>query len=170
MQITHWWAHALGWGSVATLACAVVLIAVLFLAPYAFLNDYPADIGERAPEPTPTQRRSGTVGGIVFVLALITGITGVVWAWGASHPTARFFELALMALVVIALFVVFDIVLVDWLIICTWRPRRLVYPGTEGCAGWRDYGFHVKEQFRPRALLVLIGASALIGAIVWWLT
>lgn len=75
-----------------------------------------------------------------------------------------------MALVIATLFAIFDIVVIDWLIICTWRPRRLVYPGTEDCAGWRDYGFHVKEQLRPRALLVLLAASSAIGAVVWWLT
>lgn len=170
MAITDWWAHALGWGSVAVVACGAVLIAVEFAAPYAFLNDYPADIRERAPKPTAAQRRAGVVGGIAFVLALMAGIGGVVWTWGAAHPDAGFLELALMALVIATLFAIFDIVVIDWLIICTWRPRRLVYPGTEDCAGWRDYGFHVKEQLRPRALLVLLAASSAIGAVVWWLT
>lgn len=55
-----------------------------------------------------------------------------------------------------ALFAVLDILIVDWLIICTLRPRRLVYPGTEDCAGWHDYGFHVREQLRTRAV---VGAS-----------
>lgn len=59
---------------------------------------------------------------------------------------------------------------VDWLMICTWRPRRLVYPGTEDCAGWGDYGFHLREQLRPRAVAVLVGASAIIGLIVRLLT
>lgn len=54
--------------------------------------------------------------------------------------------------------------------ICTRRPRRLVYPGTEDCAGCRGYGFHVKEQLRPHAVLVLLVTSAAIGLVAWWLT
>lgn len=166
----EWWAHSFGLGSLAALACGAVLIAVEFIAPYAFLNDYPADIRERAPKPTPMQRRTGNIGGLVFVLTLFAGVSSVVWAWGATHPDAGFVELALMALVVFVLFAIFDIVVIDWLIICTVRPRRLVYPGTEHCAGWRDYRFHVEEQLRPRAVLVLMGASSLIGLLVWGLT
>lgn len=111
----EWWAHSFGWGSLAALACGAVLIAVEFIAPYAFLNDYPADIRERAPKPTPMQRRTGNIGGLVFVLTLFAGVSSVVWAWGATHPDAGFVELALMALVVFVLFAIFDIVVIDWL-------------------------------------------------------
>ena len=147
-----------------------MLITVEFFAPYAFLNDYPDDIRQRAPEPTPAQRRAGKIGSVVFVVALIGGVGGVTWVWGATHANASFLELTLTALVVGTLFAIFDILIIDWLIICTLRPRRLVYPGTEDCVGWGDYGFHVKEQLRPRALVVLIAASAVVGLVVWWLT
>ncbi|MBO1901990.1 hypothetical protein J4H92_08520 [Leucobacter weissii] len=167
---SEWWAHALGFGLLVTVVCGAVLIAVEFLAPYAFLDDYPEDIRRRAPAPTAAQRRAGVIGGIVFVIALICGIGGVVWSWGRLRPEAGFLELALMALVVGALFVLFDVLIIDWLIICTWRPGRLVYPGTEDCEGWGDYGFHVREQLRPRALAVLVLSSAVIGLVVWWLT
>lgn len=53
MSAADWWAHTLGWGSIAALVCAAVLIAVEFAAPYAFLDDHPADIRERVPRPTP---------------------------------------------------------------------------------------------------------------------
>ncbi len=75
-----------------------------------------------------------------------------------------------MALLVSTLFAMFDILVIDWLIICTLRPRRLVYPGTENCAGWGDYGFHAREQLRPRALAVFVGSSAVVGLIIWRLT
>ncbi len=169
-SVAQWWAHAFGFGLLATLACGAVLITVEFLAPYTFLNDYPEDIRDAAPAPTPTQKRAGMIGGIVFVLALFGGIGGVVWSWGAMHAGAGFLELALMALVVSTLFAIFDIFIIDWLIICAWRPRRLVYPGTENCTGWGDYSFHVKEQLRPRALAVLFLSSAVIGLVVSWLT
>lgn len=124
--VAEWWTHTLGFGLLASVACGAVLIAVEFLAPYAFLNDYPEDIRRAAPQPSPAQRRAGIVGGMVFVISLLGSIGGVVWMWGATHPDAGFIELALMALVVSAMFAAFDILIVDWLIICTWRPRRVV--------------------------------------------
>lgn len=165
-----WWAHTLGWGAVASLGIGAVLTAVLFIAPYTFFGDYPDDIRRAAREPTPSQRRAGSIGGIVFLVALLAGLGAVVLSWGAARPEAGFFELALMALVAILLFVVVDILVIDWLIICAWRPRAIVLAGTEDCAGWRDYAHHVREQFRPRGILVLLVGSALIGAIAWLLT
>lgn len=84
MSTSDWWSHTLGWGSIAALVCGTVLVAVEFAAPYAFLNDYPADIRARAPRPTTTQRRAGVVGGIVFVLTLLTSIGGVVLAYSSN--------------------------------------------------------------------------------------
>ncbi|MEB4615999.1 hypothetical protein, partial [Leucobacter sp. M11] len=107
---------------------------------------------------------------LVFLLGLLGGIAGVVWSWGAAYPGSAVLDLVLMALLVGVLFAVLDLLLVDWLVICTLRPRRLVLPGTEDCAGWRDYGFHVREQLRPRAILMMLVISAVIGLLVAWLT
>ena len=74
-----------------------------------------------------------------------------------------------MTFAVAVMFALFDMFIIDWLVICTWRPQRLVFPGTEDCAGWRDYGFHVKEQLRPRGILALVIPSLLLGLIVFWL-
>lgn len=166
--MSEWWAHTIGWGTVAALSCGFVLVE--FAAPYAFLNDHPEDIRRNAPKPTAVQQRAGVLGGLVFFVSLIMGLGAVPWAWSVTHPDAGYAELALMTLVVAALFAVIDVVLVDWLIICTLRPRRFVYPGTENCTGWGDYAFHLTEQLRPRALLALTTLSAVVGTVVWWLT
>ncbi|MGO1645468.1 hypothetical protein [Corynebacterium casei] len=166
----QWWGHALTYGSIAVLLSGAMLLVVLFLTPDALIDDYPEDIRQAAPSPTAGQKRAGLISGIVFVIVLFSSITGVVWAWGAQHPQASYLELALMTFVLSVMFALFDLIIIDWLIICTWRPKALVYPGTEDCAGWRDYGFHVKEQLQPKALLVLVGASSVVGLLVWWLT
>ena len=67
------------------------------------------------------------------------------------------------------MFALFDLVITDWLGISTWSPRQLMLPGTEECAGWKDYGFHVKEQLYPKAPFVLFAASLVMGFVVWWL-
>lgn len=165
----QWWGHALTYGTIVVLLSGAVLLAVLFLTPYALIDDYPEDIRQAAPAPTTEQKRARLISGIVFVIVLCASITSVVWAWGARHPEASYLELALMTFVLSVMFALFDLVIIDWLIIRTWRPRALLFPGTEDCAGWRDYVFHVKEQLQPKALLVLVGASAVIGLLVWWL-
>lgn len=42
--------------------------------------------------------------------------------------------------------------------------------GTEHCAGWGDYGFHLREALRPRALALFPLLGAVIGTASWLLT
>lgn len=144
-----------------------MLTLVIVVAPYAFVDDYPADIKERAAPPSPRQRRAGALGGAAFLVVLLGSQLAVVLSWSVAHPGADLLELIVMAAISIGLFVLVDIVVVDWLVICTWRPRVIVLPGTEDCAGWRDYRHHVRDQFRPRGVLVLLVGSLLVGFLAW---
>lgn len=167
---SEWWAHVLTWGSAAVLLSGATLVTVMFIAPYAFLKDYPGDIRERAPKPSRAQQRAGRWGSAGFLLVLIGTIGGTVYGWGAVRPGVGYPELALMALALNVMFALLDVIVVDWLIICTVRPGRLIYPGTEDCTGWSDYRFHLAEQLRPVGVGVLIAGSAGIGLVAWWLS
>lgn len=164
-----WWEHTLSVGLIAVLVAGLVLLAVLFFSPYALIHDYPEDIQKAAPQPTAAQKRVGNIAGAVFFVVLMLSMASAAWLWSAEHPDASFLDLALMTFAVAVMFALFDMFIIDWLVICTWRPQRLVFPGTEDCAGWRDYGFHVKEQLRPRGILALVIPSLLLGLIVFWL-
>ena len=39
---------------------------------------------------------------------------------------------------------VVDLLVMDWLIVCTITPKWIVLRGTEGCKGYKDYFFHFK--------------------------
>lgn len=62
---------------------------------------------------------------------------------------------------------------VGWLIVCTIRPKIIVPPGTEHCAGWRDYGFHFKGFLHGcvyMSLFALVFAGidyAILHFLVW---
>jgi len=165
----EWWAHALGWSAAGSLAAGLVLVAVVPLAPYGFLHDFPEDVQEAAAEPTPAQRRAGAVGGAVFLAVLLAVPVAVPLGWGLTHPGAPWWSLTAMAVVALAVFTAFDTVVVDWLVICRLRPSFLVLPGTEHCAGWSDYRFHLREVLRPRALALFPVLGGAVGTAVWGL-
>lgn len=165
-----WWIHALAGGALASALSATVLVAVLLLAPYAFLSDFPADIRKNAPPPNASQRRAAALGGAAFLLTLFGSMFTVVFTWGLTQSQASFIDLAVMALVVFILFTAVDTVVVDWLVVCTWRPAAMVFPGTENCSGWRDRAFHVKELLHLKVAVVLLAGSAAIGLLAWLTT
>ncbi|SMX87221.1 hypothetical protein BSP109_02189 [Brevibacterium sp. Mu109] len=72
----------------------------------------------------------------------------------------------LIALGVVVLFCLVDIVIVDWLVICAWRPNWVVPRGTEDAAGWNDYAFHVRAQFTPKGLSVLAVLPLILALVV----
>jgi hypothetical protein len=68
--------------------------------------------------------------------------------------------------ILIAALHVFDLLVVDWLLLCTIRPRWLVRPGTQGMPEYRDWLFHVKVLFPrpvPWPLLMVPAYGSVIG-------
>ncbi len=165
-----WWIHTLLGAVIASFISGAVLVGVLFAAPYAFLSDHPKDVQAAARAPTRRQRTAGFVGGTLFLMVLLASIGTVPIAWGAAHPSASLVELSLMTLVGVVVFSLLDLLVVDWLIICTWRPRGILIPGTEECVGWRDRSHHVREALQPKAIAVPIMLGLLLGGVAWLLT
>lgn len=165
-----WWIHILTWGTLASTLSAGVLLTALLTAPYAFLSDFPTDIRQHAATPTTRQRRAGIIGGCIFVVTLFSLMWAVGFAWGRTQPEASFWQLWEMALVGFAIFTVIDTLVIDAVVICRWRPQRIIFTGTSDCAGWRDVGFHIKEAVAPRALAVLVLGSGVVGSVAWWAT
>lgn len=165
-----WWAHALIGSGIASGITAAVLVTVLIVAPYGFFSDYPQDIQDAAEPPTKKQRRAGLIGGIVFMAVMIVTLSSVLITWSRSVGGAGYWELALMGLVATVMFSLVDLVIVDWLVICTIRPKAILLPGTEDCIGWRDRGFHFRALMQPKALAVQPIGGLVLGGIAWLLT
>ena len=156
---------ALGRGSVAALIIGAGVVAVWFTAPYAFVDDYPEVIRERA-TPRPS-RRAGVAGDALFLLVLVGSISAVARRCANPRPDAGFPQLALVAA---SLSVILGAVIVNGVMVCTGRPSRLVRPGTEGGAGLRDRRFRLSEQLGSRAVLTVLDLSADIGVVRRWRT
>jgi cation transport ATPase len=63
------------------------------------------------------------------------------------------------AFVVVLVFNLVDLLLVDWLVLCTFTPRAFVLPGTEGMAGYKNYWRHF------RGFLIGMVVSAVLATI-----
>ncbi|MEU6712795.1 hypothetical protein ABZ897_15045 [Nonomuraea sp. NPDC046802] len=61
--------------------------------------------------------------------------------------------------------VLFDLVVLDWLILAGLRPRVMVLPGTEGMPEYRDLTFHAVAALKGSPLIVVVGLVAGIEAI-----
>ena len=137
--------HALLFGVILS---AVLFPAVLVLTrinPEIMLKDYPPDIQAKyGPMSDRTKRQRLPVG--LFFIAGLIGL--VVFSFQPVRTLAdgdlSFLIAFIHLFVMFSVFNLLDWLVLDWLIVVALCPRFIILPGTEGLAGYRDYGFHFR--------------------------
>ena len=97
----------------------------------------------------------------------------------ATQPSAglslSFATAFLSACAAVFTFNLLDLLVLDWLVFVTWRPRYIVLSGTEGPTGYGDYAFHFRGFLKGLVFclaaglltaLATLGVSALASLVV----
>jgi hypothetical protein len=144
-------------------AGSLFLLAIGLRNPRVMLQDFPEDVQRAVPPKTPAERRETVYWTVPFALVLFGLPLAAAIVARQQQPDLSLLGAFLVPFVALVLFNLFDLLVVDWLLFCTVRPSFMALPGTEGMAGYRDYGLHF------RGFLIGIGislvASALIAAV-----
>lgn len=156
--------HAFVSGLVLSMVMGMLLLAILRMNAEILVHDYPPDIRAKWGPMTArtwSQRVPVACGLFVAILAII------VWSL-ATLPTvaARDLSFASKFTFFAVMFGTFNVF--DWLVIdcglVYWRPRFVVLPGTEGMAGYEDYGFHFRG-FLLGIRVVAVGSLLAAGTV-----
>lgn len=142
------------------IASGWILLSLRF-NPRLWLQDYPKDIQSQVPPKTVQEKRQSLLFGVPFLLVLVSvPLISCIVMKRQSVTAVTFLSLFLNAFGIGFFFNLIDLIVIDWIVFCTVTPKFLVISGTEGMAGYKDYGFH----FRP----FLIGTflSVILGAII----
>ena len=134
------------------IAFFLMILGVTVTLPSPMLiSFFPEDVQERLRprvenQPMTFKRAMGWVMLAAFCLFYI-GIS----VYGASDGIKNgysFWQFLLRFLIIGAAMKVFDIVFFDWFILTRTRFFQHFFPETEGCKGWKDFGFNRKQQIR----------------------
>ena len=158
----------------AIAGCAFLFLAIwvatLTLPFKALARNFPKDVQERLKprlDNLPMSRKR-IIGGILTVL-LCLGWLAVFIVGGIDGLHHQFsFRQFLVRFLVIGITVkAFDIICLDYFLLTKTHFFQHYLPETEGCAGWQQFGYNRKQQFR-HCIVMLIGclASALIFSIL----
>jgi len=151
--------HALMWGLILSAYMTAVIFALARIDLAMWLNDYPPDIRERYGPMSPESRRRGLLLGIpAMAIGLAVAVVGTLQASAGAVEPLGFGGLFLHLFVVMTVFNVIDLVVLDWLVFVRIRPRFLVLPGTEDCAGYDDDAFHLRAFLKGTALITALSA------------
>ena len=152
----------------------VILLAMFFRYPWLLVHDYPPDARAacRLPEPSPEKKREGNV----FTACGWIVLLGTLMAAGLLHyrgAPVSFFTVFLHLWLICLMWNVVDLLVMDWLLFCTLTPKWIVLPGTEGCAGYKDYRFHFVGFLHGCGYMTLFGLVfagidyAILYALIW---
>jgi len=159
--------NALLYGAVLSLVLGAVITISFVLAPDIWVGDYPPDIRAKFGEMSPRAARLRPFVAVPFFVSLaaipLLALSRLADRVGAVPFLPAFASTFLVLLV----FNTFDLVLADWLIFCKIQPRRVILPGTEGMAGYRDYRFHF-VGFLKGLGFCLAAALIIAGAWISW--
>jgi hypothetical protein len=138
---------------------SALLLAIGMRNPRVMLQDYPEDVRRAVPPKTPDERRE-MVWWAAGLLVLMLGLPlAAVVVTRLQQPELSFSGAFLTAFVVVMAFNLYDLLVIDWWFFCTWTPRLVVLPGTDGMAGYKDYGLHL------RGFLIGVGWSVAVSAV-----
>ncbi len=141
------------------IAFFLMILGVTVTLPSPMLiSFFPEDVQERLRQrvenkPMTFKRAMGWVILAAFCLFYI----GII-VYGAADGLKNdysFWQFLLRFLIIGAAMKVFDIVFFDWFILTRTSFFQHFFPETDGCKGWKDFGFNRKQQIRQCIVIPL---------------
>jgi hypothetical protein len=149
--------HAAIYGVILSGVLFTLILGLVRINPEIMLKDYPPDIQAKY-GPMSERSKRQRVPVAIFIIAVLFGIVTLSFQdVGANQEgDISFFVAFIHLFVMFSVFNLLDWLVLDWLIVVTIRPSFITLPGTEGLAGYADYGFHFR--------------GFLIGSVITFLT
>ncbi len=164
--------NSLFYGLILSVLMSALFLTGGLLSPDVMLRGYPPDIKAKYGPVSPKGERIRKQM-VLPLFGILFGTIGasIIHLAAASSETPTFAVLFINILIVTLTFNLADLLILDWLIFVTLRPKFTVLPGTEGLAGYKDYAFHFKAFLRGTVLcllasLVIAGIAVAIFAII----
>lgn len=145
MNITQLLQLGLTWGTVFGVVFSMAMLIIGRVNAEMILSDYPPDIRAKYGKMSESTRKQANL----MTLPLLATL-GLVVALGLGQlrdlsGSLTFVETLIVSTVMFQMWNLLDLVLLDWFLLMTLKPKFMILPGTEGMLGYRDYGFHFRK-------------------------
>jgi hypothetical protein len=149
------------YGAIYSTVVALMLLLLGWINPEMWLDDYPPDIRARYGPMSAEVKRQRLMYGVPFMVFMIGFPIFAVFQFA---QTLTYWQVFGSLLLMYTFFNLVDLLVLDWLIFNTIQPRFIILPGTEGMAGYKDYGFHFRGSLKGQIGLTI--ASLILAGIV----
>jgi hypothetical protein len=142
----------------------MVLVATLTMPFSALVKNFPEDVQySLQPRLKALPMSPKRVVGGILVIVLVIAWASIFIIGGLNGRTEGFgYKEHLIRLLVIGLGVkAFDILCLDYILLTKTKFFQYFFPETEGCRGWKQFGYNRKQQIRQTIVVII---SCFIGA------
>jgi hypothetical protein len=142
-------------GALLSVVASTYLLVLLRFTPRIFVRHYPKEIREMVPPKSEKERRLSILLGLLIGAPLASAL---LWRT-ATLGSHSFRELFAYAFGVLFIFNLVDLLILDWLIVCWFKPRWVIIPGTEHIVIRNPYLHHFKGFLIGTLGLVFVGLA-----------
>jgi hypothetical protein len=157
--------HGLFYGAIVSAMMTVFIFGSLYLNPELWLHDAPPEVQAKfGPMSAKVKRQRMLWATPMFVGLIALLIWSIVQLRPITGGELPFIPVFLSVLVTMMTFNLWDLLIIDWLVVVAIQPKWIILPGTEGMAAYNDYGFHWRAFCKGTVGIVI--ASAVIAGVV----
>lgn len=151
------------WGTVFGVVFSVAMLIIARINAEMILNDYPPDVRAKFGPMSERTRKQANLASLPLLATL-----GLVVILGLGQLRNATGELTFMNTLVVTMLIfqtwnLIDLVLLDWFLLMTLKPRFMILPGTEGMAGYNDHMFHFRKFLN--GIVFTLALSLIVTAI-----
>ena len=133
------------WGTVFGVVFSIAMLIIGRVNAEMILNDYPPDIRAKVGPMSEKTRKQANLASLPLLATL--GLIVVLGLGQLRNLTGEltFVNTFIVTTTIFQVWNLIDLVLLDWFLLMTLKPRFMILPGTEGMAGYSNYGFHFRK-------------------------
>ena len=147
--------------------CVLVYAAVGLIQDRRLFTTAPKDIQAAAKEHPERFRGARVLGWKLAAISVFAMIAAFLYGgFDGIRNGFTFRQHFLRFITMLYLWKAFDIICLDWLLLTKSHFFQYFYPETEGCEGYRQFGFNRKEQL-IRIAVFPFAAALMAGIAVW---
>ena len=140
-------------GALLSVVASTYLLVLLRFNPRIFLGHYPKEIRQVVPPRSEKEKRISLLLGLLIAAPVTSAL---VWRTSilGSHS---FWDRFAYAFGVLFIFNLVDLLILDWLIVCWFKLRWVILPGTGHIVVPNPYLHHLREFLLGTVGLVVVG-------------
>lgn len=151
------------YGLMTSFALASLILISLYINPRIWIRHLPIEIQRKIPEKSKMEKRQSLVVLILFLTVLIVLPSIAVVNYGNQMTLVKAF---IITYNINFLFNITDLLLIDWLIICTITPSFIKFNGVDETV-YKNYRKHLMDFFRGAIIIIVPSVfSSLFGIFI----